>query len=55
MLEHKGYHVLAAQGPAEAVVVAREFSGKIDLLLTDVVMPKTNGRDLALKISQTLS
>ena len=51
MLEHQGYHVLAAHGPAEAVVVAREFSGKIDLLLTDVVMPKTNGRDLARQLT----
>jgi len=51
MLEHKGYHVLAAHGPAEAVVVAREFSGRIDLLLTDVVMPKTNGRDLARQLT----
>jgi CheY-like chemotaxis protein len=51
MLECFGYEVLAASSPAEAIRLAAEHPGRIDLLLTDVVMPGMNGRDLAKKIS----
>jgi len=47
MLERKGYSVLPAATPAEAVEKAKNHSGDIDLLMTDVVMPEMNGRDLA--------
>ena len=49
MLERKGYTVLSAATPAEAVEKAKNHSGAIDLLMTDVVMPEMNGRDLAEK------
>ncbi|MBI5595427.1 MAG: response regulator [Elusimicrobia bacterium] len=42
-----GYKVLAAGGPGEAVGLSQAHEGKIDLLLTDVVMPKMQGPDLA--------
>jgi CheY-like chemotaxis protein len=47
MLEHQGYTVLAASTPGEAIRLAREHAGEIPLLITDVVMPEMNGRDLA--------
>ncbi|MCR4341959.1 MAG: PAS domain S-box protein [Gemmatimonadaceae bacterium] len=46
-LEARGYHVLCADGPGEAIRLAEAFAGEIDLLLTDVLMPEMNGRDLA--------
>ena len=47
MLEMQGYTVLAAGTPGEAIRLAREHIGEINLLMTDVVMPEMNGRDLA--------
>jgi PAS domain S-box-containing protein len=47
MLERQGYTLLAASCPAEALRLAKEYTGRIDLLLTDVIMPELNGRDLA--------
>jgi len=50
MLERLGYHVLPASTPGEALTLAESFDGVISLLLTDVVMPGMNGRDLARQI-----
>jgi len=47
MLELQGYRVLAAVTPGEAMRLARDHTGDIALLVTDVVMPEMNGRDLA--------
>jgi len=47
MLERMGYKVLAAGTPGGAIALAREYAGQIHLLMTDVVMPEMNGRDLA--------
>jgi two-component system, cell cycle sensor histidine kinase and response regulator CckA len=47
MLEKHGYNVLAAATPREAVSLAQRQAGRIHLLLTDVVMPEMNGKDLA--------
>ncbi|MCG6534931.1 MAG: ATP-binding protein [Syntrophales bacterium LBB04] len=50
MLERQGYTVLAANAPGEALRLAQSHVGKIHLLITDVVMPEMNGRDLAHKL-----
>lgn len=49
-LERLGYRVLTADTPGEVVRLAQEHGGEIHLLLTDVVMPEMNGRDLAEQI-----
>jgi len=46
-LKSWNYHVLAASKPGEALAVATSNPGKIDLLVTDVVMPEMNGKELA--------
>ena len=47
MLEPLGYTVLTSRSPNEAVRIACEQQGKVDLLVTDVVMPEMNGHELA--------
>jgi two-component system, cell cycle sensor histidine kinase and response regulator CckA len=50
MLERKGYTVIPAATPAEAMKKAKNHPGIIHLLMTDVVMPEMNGRNLAEQI-----
>jgi two-component system cell cycle sensor histidine kinase/response regulator CckA len=50
MLEQQGYDVRIASTPGEAIQMAEEHNGEIHLLITDVVMPEMNGRDLAKRI-----
>ncbi|MBI5830780.1 MAG: PAS domain S-box protein [Armatimonadetes bacterium] len=47
LLEGLGYTVLVAETPGQAIDLAGRPEQRIDLLLTDVVMPEMNGRDLA--------
>lgn len=46
VLRRDGYEILEALGGEEALRVANEHDGAIDLLLTDVVMPGLGGREL---------
>ncbi len=50
MLREQGYAVLAANSPGDALRIAREHAGAIDLLMTDVIMPEINGLVLAEKL-----
>jgi CheY-like chemotaxis protein len=50
MLEEQGYTVLKADTPSKAIELAREHHDEIHLLITDVIMPEMNGRDLAKNI-----
>lgn len=47
ILERLGYHVLTAHDPSDAIGLAGPNGGAIHLLVTDVVMPEMNGRELA--------
>ena len=50
ILRARGYSVLEASGGAEAVLVARAWPGRIDLLVTDMVMPAMSGWELAKRL-----
>ncbi len=52
MIEELGHQTLAAASGAEALTVARRHQGPIPLLLTDVIMPGMNGRELAAQLRQ---
>jgi CheY-like chemotaxis protein len=47
MLSQLGYKVLGATSGKEALAVAREYTGRIDVLITDVLMPGLPGPQLA--------
>ncbi|KAA0887961.1 PAS domain S-box protein [Oryzomonas rubra] len=47
LLMNQGYNVLPVCSPIEAIQVAHQHKNGIDLLMTDVIMPKMNGKDLA--------
>ncbi len=52
MLTRLGYRVLAADSPGEAFTLAESAAGKVSLLLTDVVMPGMNGRELSRRLQE---
>ena len=53
MIRRLGYTVLTAENPSEAMKIAGEYEGTIHLLITDVVMPEMNGRDLSAQLTKT--
>jgi PAS domain S-box-containing protein len=52
-LENQGYNVIDAPDGAAAIKISQAHPGPIHLLLTDVIMPGMNGRELANKLSPT--
>lgn len=52
-LESKGYRVLAAKDGAEALDLAKQNTGPIHLLMTDVVLPGIGGPELARQLAST--
>lgn len=53
-LRRMGYNVLAAGSAELALDIAAEREGKIDLLLTDVIMPRMNGRELSEELQRRI-
>jgi CheY-like chemotaxis protein len=51
VLEEQGYTILQASHGEEALALAREHGGPIHLLLTDVVMPRLGGAELARELA----
>lgn len=51
ILQQHGYTVLAARSPEAAVKLAEQHAGPIHLLITDVVMPGMNGRELRQRLA----
>jgi CheY-like chemotaxis protein len=54
ILEQSGYKVLAASRGAEAITLCRQRTEPIHLLLTDVVMPETSGKEVADRVTELL-
>ncbi len=51
-LESGGYHVVEAKDASDAIRLASENEGKIDLLVTDMVMPGLSGQELAARLQK---
>jgi DNA-binding response OmpR family regulator len=50
ILETQGYRVLTAENGHDALRISEELETAIDLLLTDLVLPRMNGRELAQRL-----
>jgi signal transduction histidine kinase len=51
ILREAGYHLLIAATPEEAIELEKQYEGTIDVLLTDVIMPRMTGREVALSMA----
>ncbi len=52
VLERFGYTVLATHNPNDALALAKNHSGRIHLLITDVIMPEMNGQELRQRLQE---
>ena len=53
VLKKAGHSVIHAENGTQAVSVSESFHGEIDLLLTDVILPDMNGRELSQALANT--
>jgi two-component system cell cycle sensor histidine kinase/response regulator CckA len=52
VLQSNGYKVLEARHGEDALSLAAEYAGPIDILLSDVLMPRMGGRQLAARLAE---
>ncbi len=52
ILQGQGYEVFASKSPAEALAMVKNYPGPVHLLITDVVMPEMNGKDLSDRLAE---
>ena len=53
VLKSEGYHVIRARHGLEAIALAADHAGRIDLLITDVSLPHLSGWELATRLGET--
>lgn len=53
VLARNGYNVIEARNGQEALNIGNEYKGKIELLITDLVLPGLGGREVARRLIQT--
>ena len=53
LLESNGFKVLVADSPLKAVDIERTYTGMIDLMVTDVIMPEMNGMELYERLQES--
>ncbi len=51
VLEAKGYHVIDARSGDDALKLCENYKGRLDMVLTDMVLPEINGRELAQRLT----
>ncbi len=52
VLQSAGYNVLMAQDGTQALRISAEYAGPIQLLLSDVIMPKMGGKEVATRLTE---
>jgi DNA-binding response OmpR family regulator len=52
ILRREGFHVLVAEHGHEALAVAQAFEGRIDLVITDVIMPRLSAREMVTRLKE---
>jgi DNA-binding response OmpR family regulator len=51
-MQHEGHFVLSAADGQEGLEISRQYPGTIDLLITDIRMPRLNGTDLCTHLTE---
>lgn len=52
ILRRVGFHVLVAENGHDALAVAQAFEGRIDLVITDVILPRLGARDMVARLKE---
>jgi DNA-binding NtrC family response regulator len=50
LLQSAGYHVLAAESGEDALAMVRKLNGRVDLLVSDIIMPGVSGIELSRRL-----